>query len=277
MFECVINISEGKNPEIIGAIALAAGASLCDVHKDPLHNRSVLTLVGNDILEAAKRVTRVTVELIDITVHDGLHPRFGAADVIPFIPFTPGSIAKQDLAAAKDYRDDFIEWAGKTLGLPCIGYGPEHSLPEIRKLLKNCEPPMAGHKTAGITSVGARQLLLAYNLYIGKGNGQKSAFAANKIRSSSVRSLGFCLDGQDQVSCNLIDLENYGPLDIYNELSRSYDIQKTELVGLVPLGLLERIDQDSWEKLDLSYEKTIEYRLSLNDKERRERALSTLG
>jgi len=276
VFECVINISEGTDLNIISAIAVSADTSLCDVHIDPIHNRSVLTLVGEDVLEAVKRVTKAAVDLIDITTHTGLHPRFGAADVIPFIPFTPGSIAKEDLAAAKGYRDDFIRWAGRTLGLPCISYGPERSLPEVRKLLKNSASQMTGHKTAGITSVGARQLLLAYNLYIGKGDGQRAVAGANEIRSSSVRSLGFCLNGEEQVSCNLIDLENSGPLDVYNELSQSYDVQKTELVGLIPLGLLQTIDRNCWEKLDLSYEKTVEYRLSLSDKERSEKALLAL-
>ena len=276
MFECVINISEGVNVSVIRKLALVAGNSLCDIHVDKIHNRSVLTLVDTDILQPVKMVTKLAVESIDISRHQGLHPRFGAVDVVPFVPFTKGSITKQDLTPAQRLRDDFIKWAKEELGLACMPYGSELSLPQVRKILKDPVQNIKRHQTAGVTCVGARQLLLAYNLYIGRGNGERAAFIAKQIRARDVRSLGFCLQGEDQVSCNIVDLESCGPQEVYEKVSQYANVTKTELVGLIPLGLFERTDPTYLDKLDISYEKTIEYRLSLDEKERHEKILSIL-
>ena len=82
MLECVVNISEGRDPDAIAAIATAAGDALLDVHTDADHNRTVLTLLGED---APRAVAREAVERLDLRRHEGAHPRIGVVDVVPFV------------------------------------------------------------------------------------------------------------------------------------------------------------------------------------------------
>ena len=276
MLECVINISEGSDYKLLREISDAGGDSVCDIHLDAIHNRSVLTLIAPDVMENAKNVTKKAVSILDITTHRGLHPRFGVVDVVPFVPFTPGEIAPQSLDKATEYRNEFVAWAQKDLGLPCVTYEPERSLPETRKLLRQSALGIFPHETAGVACVGARKLLVAYNIYIGEGNGERAKLIAGRIRSASVRSLGFSLNGKEQVSCNLVDLTASGPQEAYEAVSRYTEITGTELVGLVPMGLLGQIDAGLWEKLDLAYEKSPEYRLSLSPAKRKELIASLL-
>ena len=119
MLECVVNISEGRDVPAIAAIARAAGPGLLDVHTDPDHHRSVLTLVGED---APRAVTREAVARLDLRRHQGAHPRIGVVDVVPFVALA-GSSAADALAA----RDRFAGWAAGELGLPCFRYGPERT------------------------------------------------------------------------------------------------------------------------------------------------------
>src|SRR5438093_6565790 len=86
VLECVINVSEGRNAAVIDAIARAAGDHVLDVHADARHNRSVLTLAGDDVEDAARAVTVEGVHRIDLRLHVGVHPRMGAVDVVPFVP-----------------------------------------------------------------------------------------------------------------------------------------------------------------------------------------------
>ncbi|MDP1820229.1 MAG: hypothetical protein Q8K58_10130, partial [Acidimicrobiales bacterium] len=145
MLECVINISEGRDEAIVGLIAGAAGDDLLDVHSDPHHHRAVLTLVG----EAAPRaVTTTAIELLDLRSHDGVHPRLGVVDVVPFIALA-GSSRADALAA----RDRFAAWLAATHVVPCFLYGPERTLPEVRRgafeaLAPDVGPP-APHPRAG--------------------------------------------------------------------------------------------------------------------------------
>src|SRR5205807_3220376 len=128
VLECVINVSEGRQAGVIDALAAAAGGALLDVHSDPHHHRSVLTLAGPEVEAAARSVTSAGIELIDLRVHSGVHPRIGAVDVVPFVPLA-GS-AMEDAVAA---RDRFAAWAVASLGVPVHRYGPERSLPELRR------------------------------------------------------------------------------------------------------------------------------------------------
>src|SRR5690606_29249395 len=96
------NVSEGRDGDVLAALAEAAGAELLDVHRDPYHHRAVLTLVGED---APRRVAEVAVERIDLRRHAGVHPRIGAVDVVPFVPLA-GSTMDDAVAA----RDRFAEW-----------------------------------------------------------------------------------------------------------------------------------------------------------------------
>ena len=131
MLECVVNVSEGRREDRLGVLAAAAGADLLDVHRDGDHHRAVLTLVGT---EAPRRVAAAAVAELDLRAHDGVHPRLGVVDVVPFVPLEPATMA--DAVAA---RDAFAAWAGGELGVPCFLYGEERSLPRIAELLKVTE------------------------------------------------------------------------------------------------------------------------------------------
>ena len=152
--ECVINISEGRDRAVIDTVALAGGGQLLDVHTDADHHRSVLTLAGDlpEVEAAARRVAASAVANIDLTAHAGVHPRLGAVDVVPFVPLADpdGTTTSWDAIVAA--RDAFATWAGNTLGVPCFHYGPERSLPEVRRAAFTTLAPDAGppvpHPTA---------------------------------------------------------------------------------------------------------------------------------
>ena len=162
MLECVVNISEGRDRSVIDAIARSAGDALLDVHTDADHHRSVLTLLGES---APRAVARAAVERLDIRDHRGAHPRIGVVDVVPFVALD-GSTVDDALAA----RDAFSTWAADELAVPCFRYGPERTLPDIRRGAFTTLAPDVGpaepHPTAGAMAVGARPVLVAYNVWL---------------------------------------------------------------------------------------------------------------
>jgi glutamate formiminotransferase / 5-formyltetrahydrofolate cyclo-ligase len=275
--ECVVNISEGRDVDLIREIADQAGTTLLDVHSDPEHHRTVLTLGGEaDHLEAAVRsVAESAVQRIDLRAHDGAHPRFGAVDVVPFVPLGPAG----RLDAAVEARNRFAAWAGVTLELPCFLYGPERSLPEVRReAFQTLDPdtgPSIPHPTAGATAVGARPLLVAYNIWITVSEGSETDPAAalglargiaSSIRSPALRSLGLAVGTGAQVSCNLIDPHSVSLAVLFDTVSHLAEeaggrVERAELVGLVPAELLSSVPSYRWAELDLSQDRTIEARL----------------
>lgn len=273
VLECVLNLAEGRDLDLVALIAAAGGDLVLDVHSDPWHNRSVLTLAGGDVLEAAKSITERAVASLDLATHVGVHPRFGVVDVVPFVPFAAGSLSPQPLDAALEARAAFSTWAAESLGVPSFFYGPERSLPEARTLARRGESPDvdrpgAGplgpdrHPTAGVCCVGARPVLVAWNVVLESGSPSRAAELARAIRSPSVRALGFDVDGRGQVSCNLVDPATTGPDDVYDQISARESIESCELVGLVPAALLRRIPERRWAQLGLDPAATIESRLS---------------
>ncbi len=297
-FECVVNVSEGRDRTVVARIAGAAGDLLLDVHTDPDHHRSVLTLAGSaDAVDQASRaVVSTAVELVDLTVHRGVHPRLGAADVVPFVPLPPVphptgvADAGDGLDAAIVLRDRFARWAGTELALPCFLYGPERSLPEVRRgafatLAPDTGPP-APHPTAGATAVGARLVLVAYNLVLAPAPDREHAAdelvgAARRIaatlRGPSIRALGLAVEGTGQVSCNLVDPLAVGPDVVHDRVAVAAEraglvVARAELVGLVPEAVLARVPERRWAELDLSAERTIEARLAGRGRRRGPRA-----
>lgn len=261
MLECVINVSEGQDSVVLEALSGAAGGSLLDLHTDPWHHRSVLTLGGGGTEPATREVAACAVATIDLGRHQGAHPRLGALDVVPFVPLA-GSAMEEALAA----RDRFAAWAGSELDLPCFLYGPERSLPEVRRLAFRGLSPATGppepHPTAGAACVGARALLVAYNVWLAPGADLATARAiARELRGPAVRALGFELGGRVQVSFNLIDPAVVGPAQVYDDVARRAPVERAELVGLVPEAMLEGVPQRRYSELDLSAERTIEARL----------------
>jgi glutamate formiminotransferase len=257
VLECVVNLSEGRDQSLVAAIAAAAGPDLLDVHSDPDHNRSVLTLVGPD---APRAVAVEAVGRLDLRTHAGAHPRFGVVDVVPFVP-----LAGDVMTAAVQARDEFARWAALTLDLPCFLYGPERHLPTVRRGAFGALVPDTGptepHPTAGAVAVGARPPLVAYNLFVDANLGVAREIA-RALRSSAVRALAFELTSGVQVSCNLVDPEAFGPAAAYDAVAAQARVVRAELVGLVPESVLRAVPAHRWRDLDLDADRTIEARLA---------------
>ncbi len=262
MLECVINISEGRDQTTIDAIAAAAGPHLLDVHSDPHHHRSVLTVVGE---EAPRTITREAVARLDLTAHHGVHPRIGVVDVVPFVPLGLGSVSSR-LDDAVGARDRFCRWAADTFDLPGFTYGPERSLPDVRRgaftTLKPTCGPSAPHPTAGAVAIGARTLLVAYNVWVDGIDLEGARRLAAGLRGPGVRALGLPVGDRIQVSMNLIDPLRVGPAQVTDRIAGEATVTGCELVGLVPEAVLEAIASRRWAELDLGPDRTIEARLA---------------
>jgi glutamate formiminotransferase len=261
VLECVINVSEGHDGPALSAIAATAGALLLDLHRDEHHNRAVLTLAGDDVEGAARAVATEAVARLDLRNHAGVHPRIGVVDVVPFVPL--GAALAEAVAA----RDRFAAWAGAELSLPCFLYGPERSLPDVRRggfttLLPDAGPATP-HPTAGACAVGARTPLVAYNLWLVRSGLATAKSIAAAIRSPEVRALGLAVGDAVQVSCNLIAPLEVGPAEIYDRVAALAPVDRAELVGLAPLAVVRATPRQRWMELGLSDESTIEARLAL--------------
>jgi glutamate formiminotransferase len=275
---CVVNISEGRRLAVIDAVAAAGGACLVDVHRDGDHHRSVLTLAGTDheVHDAVRAVAERSVELIDLRHHRGAHPRLGALDVVPFVPLGADGAPLADVAAlgpALEARDAFARWAGATLALPCFLYGPERSLPEVRRRAFRDLAPDAGpphpHPRAGASAVGARGPLLAYNLWLRSPDLTLARAVAARLRGPLVRALGLGLSTGVQVSCNLLAPQTLGPATVYDEVARlmaeedpANGVARAELVGLAPRAVVEAVAPHRWAELGLDPDDTLEARLA---------------
>jgi glutamate formiminotransferase/formiminotetrahydrofolate cyclodeaminase len=266
LVECVPNFSEGRRPEIINALrdAVAAieGVVILDVSSDASHNRTVLTFVApvSSAVDAAFAGIAKATELIDLTEHTGEHPRLGATDVCPFIPLE-GTSMEDCVALARTLG----ERVGKELKVPVFLYERAASRPERVNLADirrgefelarteiGTDPkrtpdfgPNAIHPTAGATVIGARPFLVAYNVYLGdKENIAVAKSVAKAVRGSSgglkgIKGLGLEVDGQAQVSMNLVDLDVTRLHEAYEAVKREAEAQGvtptwSEIVGLVP-------------------------------------------
>jgi glutamate formiminotransferase len=297
VLECVVNISEGRRPDVVQAIAAACGPALLDVHTDSDHHRSVLTLAGRpDVVgEAALALARTAVGRIDLSGHAGVHPRLGAVDVVPFVPLpSAGPPARTDAGAsglmvAGEVARAWGQRAADELGVPVFLYGsadPEgRSLPEVRRgAFQERRPdfgPAEPHPTAGAMAVGARPILVALNCELAAGAGGRDLGAelavartvARAVRERDgglpgVRALGFDLasKGRAQVSMNLVDLAATGVETACEAVRREAhrqgrSITAVELVGLLPAAELERCSREFVDWSGLSPDQTIEARL----------------
>jgi len=270
LVECVPNFSEGRRPEVIAAIrdAIASvdGVSVLDVSSDPSHNRMVVTFVAPPAaaVEAAFRGIETARDRIDLTAHEGEHPRIGATDVCPFIPIS--GVTMTDCVALAEQLGRRV---GDELGIPVFLYERAARRPDRANLADvrrgefeqarldigtnpDREPdfgPRAVHPTAGATVIGARPFLVAYNIYLGGAEHlQVAKDVAKAVRQSSgglpyVKALGMEVDGQAQVSMNLVDTEST-PLSLVFDTvreeaeARGVSPTRSELVGLVPEKVL---------------------------------------
>ncbi len=270
--ECVPNFSEGRDPVIVSAIAQAvssAGALLLDTTSDPDHNRSVLTFAGapSKVADAAVAAVRVAVEKIDLRRHAGVHPRIGAADVIPFVP-----VHNSNLHQCKTVAHAVGERIWRELCVPVYFYEAAalrqecQRLENVRRLAPAGLVPDLGngrHPSAGASVVGARKFLVAWNINLRTSDTAAAKQIARAIRESSgglpaVKSIGLPLEsrGQSQVSINLVDFERtalYVVFDAVKQLcaDRKIEIAGSELIGMIPAAALEasRGHDLQWENL----------------------------
>ncbi len=265
LVECVPNFSEGRDRATIDALRTALtgvpGVKLLDVQADAAHNRSVYTFVAppDAALEAALRAMRVATQRIDMTKHQGEHPRMGATDVVPFVPVR--DVTMDDCVAL---ARRLAERAAAELDIPVYLYAraatrPERErLPDVRKgefeglrerIGKDpaADPdfgPKRIHPTAGATAVGARPFLVAFNIYLDSADVSIAKDIAKQIRTSSgglpaVQASGFEVAGKAQVSMNLLDIDTTAPAMVFAAVERAarargVEILKSEVVGLIP-------------------------------------------
>ena len=242
--EAVPNVSEGRRDDVIDAIADAvrgvAGVRLLDIHKDVDHNRSVFTFVGPPpaVCEAAFRLAKEAVERIDLTKHAGVHPRLGAADVVPLVPLEGVTLQEAAFLARGLARRIEEELKVKT-ALYSGAHTEGKTLPEVRR-----EAP-EGHPTAGVTCVGARRPLIAFNVELKSNDLELAKRIANEMRRlPDVRALGFLLEsrGRVQVSMNLLDYTKTSPARAFLEVKRragDVGIERSEIVGMIPRAAVE--------------------------------------
>ncbi len=263
MLECVANISEGRDVGRLRELADVVGLDLLDLHADADHNRAVFTLVGDP---APKALAAKAIQLLDIRTHEGAHPRLGVVDVVPFVPLDESST--DDAIAA---RDAFADWLATEHAVPCFLYGPERSLPDVRRrAFRDLAPdvgPSAPHPTAGAAAIGARPLLVAFNVWMATPDLEVARWVAAAVRSPVIRALGLQVGEATQVSMNLVDPLVAGPREaraLVAEHLRTAGIaiDRTELVGLVPEAVLRVTPEDEWSELDLAADRTIEVRLT---------------
>ena len=258
MLECVVNISEGRDPDVLRGLRAAAGNDLLDLHADPHHHRSVLTLVGE---RAPRAVAEVAVARLDLRRHTGAHPRLGVVDVVPFVALD------EPAAEAEAAADRFARWLGDEIGVPVLRYGGGGlPLPAVRRrAFRDVRPawgPLLPHPTAGATAVGSRPVLVAYNVWLQGGDLATGRSVARAVRGPHVRAIGLALGDRVQVSMNLLDPAVVGPARAYDAVAALAPVVGAELVGLLPASALTGVPPRRWQELDLDAGRTIEARLA---------------
>jgi len=280
LVECVPNVSEGRRAEVVDEIVAAfavPGVLVLDRSSDPDHHRTVITLMGQGpaLVEAAVAGARACARLIDLNHHRGVHPRMGALDVLPFIPFGAETRLRggddPDLDCA-----DLAERAGRRIaaevGVPVYLYGAAarhpgwSALPAVRgrgfealRAAPDRVPDFGGpglHPTAGATAAGAREVLIAYNVELADADLALARRIASAVRERdgglpAVRAMGVPLAsrgrGEVQVSMNLLDWRATPPAAAYAAVAALAEkhgarVEASEIVGLAPAGALDGVD-----------------------------------
>jgi len=242
LFESVPNFSEGRDRAVIGSIASAAEAAhVLDVDPDPDHHRVVVSLLAprERLIEALLEAVAAAAERIDLRKHAGVHPRVGAADVVPIVPMGATTID-----ACRDAAHEVGQRIWTELHIPVFfyGYGEEGSLADIRA--GRAQPDLGGpdlHPTAGAVCVGARRPLVAFNVLLSTTTVGEARRVARSLRESSgglrgVQALVFELPGNRiQLSMNLFRPEETSPQEVVDELTRrGVLVGEQQLVGLCP-------------------------------------------
>ena len=293
LVECVPNFSEGRAAATIAALQATVrgvdGVRLLDTHSDADHNRTVLTFAGTPgaVAEAAFRAVREAAARIDLRTHRGVHPRIGAADVVPFVPLGDAPMAVcVELAQALGAR------LGSELGLPVYLYGEaartpaRRRLPELRRgeyerlrrelasdphLAPDFGPRHVG--PAGATAVGARRPLIAYNVTLATSDLAVAQAVARSVRESSgglpaVQARGFRTADPHivQVSMNLLDTRRSSMTLVFERIRdeaarRGVAVVDSELVGMLPAEAVTDIARQALHFRRLDTDAILETRL----------------
>jgi glutamate formiminotransferase len=293
LLECVPNVSEGRRPEVIARLAAAAasgpGVRLLDVSSDPDHHRTVLTLAGDPegLHQSLLSLYEAALADVDLTHHAGVHPRVGAVDVTPFVPLgdTPMEVA---IAAAGRLAAAVAE----RFSLPVYLYERAARVPERRALAtirrgqleglaaRMADPawhpdfgPARVHPTVGVTVIGARFFLIAFNAVLDTADPTIARAVARKVRESggglpAVRALGLHLPsrGLTQVSMNLVDYRRTSVLRALDEVRREAAalgarVLETELIGLIPEEAVLGVARDALQLPELPAGRVLERKL----------------
>lgn len=285
MLECVPNFSEGRDDTvvraIVDAIAGAPGVLLLGWESDTDHNRSVVTFAGSAeaVVEGAVRGAGKAAELIDLSGHQGVHPRVGAADVIPFVPLEGSSM--EDAVAAAHRAGEEI-W--RRFGVPVYFYERSARIPgrlrleKVRRREFDGGPPdvgnLAAHPKAGASMVGARGLLVAYNVDLATRDAAIAQAISKKIRASSggfphVKAMGLYLASRNcaQVSMNLTNFAET-PLnrvwDTIAGLAREHGTEAVagEIIGFIPRRAYEMAPEFFLHAANFSESRILENRIA---------------
>jgi len=274
VIECVPNISEGRNSETVAILAEVIsktdGVKLLNVNADTDHNRSVLTFIGSPetIIDGAVRLCRKAMAMVDMRFHEGIHPRMGAVDVVPFIPLEDAILA--DAVSVAHYFGHIV--AGE-MNIPVYFYGEaalreeRRNLAHVRrggyealptKLQQESWRPDAGeaifHPQKGAVAVGARMPLIAFNINLNTTDWELAKKIASSIRTSSggfadVMAIGLFLESRRcvQVSMNLTNYKKTSLKTVYDRVSElaakdGVTVLHSELIGLLPREAMK----DTW-------------------------------
>ena len=292
VLEAVPNFSEGRDLEkiegLVDAIA-EKGVEILDWSADPDHHRSVVTYIGDprSVISASLAAAEFAVREFDLSHHRGLHPRIGALDVLPFVPLQ-GLHMSDAIAAAHE-----VGQAISLLGVPVFFYGeasdpPGRGLAELRRggieslqdgFHEGRKPDlpssaMVPHPTAGATCVGARDVLLAWNVVVAGIDEEQAKVIASKIRErdggfSSVRALGLYLSQreQTQISMNIEDPMRIAPAAVYEEIAQAVsemggEVLEVEVIGMLPDTLVLPGSESRLDLLNLDPKRILSFRVN---------------
>ncbi len=293
LVECVPNFSEGRRPEVIdeivAAMAAVDGAHVLDRQSDEAHNRCVITLVGSGeaVAEAAFGGIAAAARLIDMTRHSGAHPRFGAADVVPFVPVRDG-----DMPVCVELARGLAARVGAELEIPAYLYEDAARRPERRDLVTvrrgefeglraeiesvpdraPDEGPARIHPTAGAVAIGARPPLIAYNIDLESEDLELAREIAVAIRERDggfpkIKAIGLALAGGGvQVSINVVDYRVTSTHTVFLEVARraaerGVEVRRSEVVGLLPEAALVDIARRALSATSFTQQQVLESRV----------------
>jgi len=292
LVECIPNFSEGRRPEVIEAIVSVIrsepGILVLNYSSDPDHNRSVVTFVGasDAVEEAAFAAIRTASTLIDMEKHQGTHPRLGATDVVPFVPLA-GTTMDECVALAQQLG----KRVGEELGIPVYLYEAAATRPERKHLeqvrrgqYETLKPTIADDPerapdygplkvgSAGATIIGARNPLVAFNVYLTTDDIKIAQKIARVIRASSggfphVKALGMVVKGRAQVSMNFTNTSETSLASVIEAIRREAGqvgvaIHHSELIGLISNSVLVDVASSFLQLEAFSSEQILEYKLS---------------